>query len=203
MQRALVKNAVVALALLAGVAIAAAQNQAQPEAANPQPKAPNETKKDPVPPATDKSEETRAGTTEPSSKVKSTTDSSAFVNGVLAVPGASTDVDTAPAKFSARSARDDAIPIAGYVLRHLTDDQRSRLFESLRSTESGPANSNERYSQVGAQVPAAIALAGLRAVPDSVIASSPEMRDVMFTMVGQKLLLINPRTRVVIGVLGP
>ena len=56
---------------------------------------------------------------------------------------------------------------------------------------------------VGSLVPAAVALEGLSPLPEDVIASLPEMRTVMFATAGDKLLLINPRTLVVIGVLGP
>jgi hypothetical protein len=105
MQTTFIREAAIALALFGGISFAAAQNTAQPEPANPRPAAPNQTKKkDTVPPATDKSEETRAGTTEPSSKVKSTADTAIFIDGVLAVPGAPTDVDTAPRSAGSVSA---------------------------------------------------------------------------------------------------
>jgi hypothetical protein len=205
MQRTFLRRATIAVVFLGGISFAAAQNTAQPEPANPPPAAPNQTKKDTVPPATDKSEETRAGTTEPSSKVKSTTDTSVFVNGVLAVPGAPTDVDTAPAKFSARTAADDALPIAGYVLRHLTDEQRSAIFQRVRAKQVTKATAGLTDSAiiVGSLVPAAAALEGLSPLPEDVIAKLPEMRTVMFTTAGEKVLLINPTTRLVIGVLNP
>ena len=169
--------------------------------------APNQTAKDPVPPATDKSEATRAGTQEPSSKVEGTSknEKGAFDKGTLTAPGALTDVDTAPAKFSARTATDDALPIAGYALRHLTDDQRRAIVASVGSERSaGPAASADAdFAKVGALVPTAVALSELKPLPDSATASLPEMKAVMFTMVGQRVVLINPRTRLVIGVLEP
>ncbi len=39
-------------------------------------------------------------------------------------------------------------------------------------------------------------------MPQKVTGMLPEMSDVMFTMVAEKVVLINPRTRVVIGVIG-
>ena len=205
MQHTFVRQAAMALVFWGGISFAAAQNTTQPEPANPQPAPPNQTKKDTVPPATDKSEETRAGTTEPSSKVKSTTDTSVFVNGVLAVPGAQTDVDTAPAKFSARTAADDAVPIAGYVLRHLTDEQRRAIFQSVHGKQVTKVGAvpTDSSTMVGALVPTAVALDGLSPLPEDAVASLPEMRTVMFTTAGEKVLLVNPRTRVVIGVLNP
>ena len=56
---------------------------------------------------------------------------------------------------------------------------------------------------VGALVPSSVALDGLRPLPQSVVATLPELRDVMFTSSGDKLPLINPRLRMVVGVLGP
>jgi hypothetical protein len=122
---------------------------------------------------------------------------------VLAVPGAPTDVDTAPAKFSARTAADDAVPIAGYVLRHLTDEQRSAIYVRSKQLTKVAAVGTDSTIIVGALVPAALALEGLSPLPEDVVVSHPEMRTVMFANAGGKLLLINPRTRVVIGVLGP
>jgi hypothetical protein len=164
---------------------------------------PNQTAKDTVPPATDKSESTRAGTQEPSAKAGEATqnDKGAFEKGVLTAPGALTDVDTAPAKFSARTAADDALPIAGYTLKHLSNDQRRAISEAVRNEGSAEATPDADFARVGSQVPLAIALTALKPLPDKVTGMLPEMSDVMFTMAAEKVVLINPRTRVVIGVI--
>ena len=202
-QHLLVRGAIIALALFGSISLAVAQNTAQPAPSNPPPPAPNESKKDTVPPATDRSEPTRAGTQEPSSKVEGTeSNTSTLVNGALAVPGAPTDVDTVPSKFSARTAADDALPVATYTLRHLTDEQRRGIFQSVNNRGS-PIEPAHIDAIIGALVPISVALNGLSALPENVIASIPELRDVMFTTAGEKLLLVNPRTRVVIGVLSP
>ena len=126
-----------------------------------------------------------------------------FDKGTLTSPGAPKDVDTAPAKFSDRNTADDALPIAGYTLKHLTDDQRRAISASVRSektTRTEPAGGTD-FATVGALVPTAIALTGLRPLPESVVSNIPELRSVMFARSGDKLVLINPRTLVVIGVL--
>ena len=167
--------------------------------------APNQTAKDPVPPATDKSEASRAGTQEPSAKVEGTSkdEKASFDKGTLSAPGAPKDVDTAPAKFSARTAADDALPIAAYALRHLTDEQRRAIVASVRSDKGAKTESdtNEDFAKIGALVPTAVALSGLSPLPESITATIPEMRTVKFARAGDRLLLINPRTRVVIEVL--
>src|SRR5262249_17892426 len=78
-------------------------------------------KSDPVPPAAGKSVPEQAGTQEPSTKDPGTSPTAgAFVNGSLAVPGAPTDTQTTPSKFSARNAESDRLPIAAFRLKGLT-----------------------------------------------------------------------------------
>ena len=159
---------------------------AEPAPSNSAPLASSETKKDTVPPATDKFEADLAGTHEPSSKVQGTEANAAtFVNRVLAVPGAPTNAGTLPAKFSARAAApDDALPIAGYVLKHLTDEQRRVIFQSVRGNQVSKiaVAFTGSYTMVGALVPSSVALDGLRPLPQSVVATlaGTERRDVHF-----------------------
>lgn len=154
---------------------------------------------------TNKDAENRAGIMEPDANVRSTTDASIFVNGVLIVPAAPTDVDIAPVEVSTRNAADDTLPIAGYVLKHLTDRQRRTIIQSVLSKQPTKAAmaSADSYALVGALVPTSVALDGLSPLPEKVVASLPELTTVMFTISGEKLLLINPRIRLVIGVLDP
>jgi hypothetical protein len=178
-----------------------------PKTTSSQPSSSTQTAKDPVPPATDKSEATRAGAQEPSSKVQGTAkdEKASFDKGTLSAPGAPTDVDTAPAKFSARTSADDALPIAGYTLRHLTNDQRRAILESVQSDRSAQSQSkaDEGFATIGGLVPTEIALTKIRPLPDSITRAIPELKTAMFTRADEKLVLINPRTRVVIGVLVP
>ena len=83
---------------------------------------------DPVPPATGKTLPEQAGTQEPSTKGKGHDSSTAvFVNGMLAVPGAATDSQTAPAKYSARNAEIDKLPTVAFRLRGLADAQKREI----------------------------------------------------------------------------
>src|SRR5215813_8703506 len=116
-------------------------------------------KQDPVPPATDPKLSEQAGTTEPGAKVQATNPNQVFVNGVLAVPGASTDVDTAPAKHSARTDQDDQIPIAGYRLKKLDTQQLQQIAQELGSQRDAPTAAS--YAVIGAEIPADTALKGL------------------------------------------
>ncbi len=169
----------------------------------PEPAAPNKAAKEPVPKASDK-EAKDLGFQQPQATAEAAKKSeNPFEKGVLVVPGALTDVDTAPAKFSARTSADDALPIAGYTLRHLTPDQRREIFSTARKEANGKKGPDgDSLATVGALVPMSIALTGLTALPASVSATLPEMRGVMSMMAGDQVILVNPRTRVVIGVLG-
>jgi hypothetical protein len=176
-----------------------------PNATRSQP-APNQIAKDTVPPATDKSEASRAGAQEPSAKVEGTSkdEKASFNQGTLSAPGAPKDVDTAPSKFSARTAADDALPIAAYALRHLTAEQRRAIVASVRDEKGAKTEpgATEDFAKIGALVPTAVALSGLSPLPESIAATIPDTRTVKFARAGDdKLLLINPRTRVVLEVL--
>jgi hypothetical protein len=163
-------------------------------------------KQDPVPPATGKSLPEQAGTQEPSSKVSGTNPdpNAVFVNGVLTVPGAPTDVDTAPSKFSARTAADDQVPIAAYRLRHLREDQRreiSQLLGAVWRPASGPSATSDVLAVVGAELPPDFASEAVHPVPEALAAKFPELRGTGFVRsADNKLLLVDLDNRLVIGV---
>jgi len=160
-------------------------------------------KQDPVPPATDPKLSEQAGTTEPGAKVQATNPNQVFVNGVLAVPGASTDVDTAPAKHSARTDQDDQIPIAGYRLKKLDTQQLQQIAQELGSQRDAPtAASGGRYAVIGAEIPADTALKGLRLMPQALADQFTELRGTAFMRAGSKIVIVDPKNNVVIGVLG-
>src|SRR5215467_1656693 len=109
MVRALVSISL-AFALTGTVASAQAQSQTegQPQAqtqAQTQDKSPDVKKDDPVPPPREPTKPEQGGKQEPAAKVPgSDGNAAALSNGVLTAPGAITDVDTAPAKYSSRTA---------------------------------------------------------------------------------------------------
>ena len=145
----------------------------------------------------------QAGTTEPSSKVKSGTDEDIFVNGVLTVPGAPTDVDTVPSKFSERTAADDRLPIVGYRLKHLSADQRREIALQL-SVPSGYALSPadlKGYASLGMELPGTIAMQALTAVPQTMAEKYPELRGTGFMPSDGKMLIVDLDNNLVVGVL--
>jgi hypothetical protein len=155
---------------------------------------------DPVPPATGKSLPDQAGTQEPSTKGSGhKANADVFVNGVLAVPGAATDGETAPSKYSARTAASDKLPTAAFTLLHLTDAQKREIYEQLQSGPGGLALS-PAHAMVGAAIPTDIALRDLRPSPESLTAKFPELRRTSYLIERPNVLIVDTNN-VVIGVL--
>ena len=83
----------------------------------------------------------KMGKEEPSSHTPSEkpAENSVFVNGVLAVPGAPADTETAPSKFSAKNAADDKLITLAYTFKLLTDEQRRAIYDGLKGQRAGAA----------------------------------------------------------------
>jgi hypothetical protein len=141
--------------------------------------------------------------TEPSSKIPHTNpDPNVFVNGVLSVPGAMTDVDTAPAKHSARTNADDQVPIAGYRLKHLTGEQRGEIVQALGSERKAPpATDDAAHATIGAEIPSAVAEADLTPMPASLTDKFPALRGTGFMRTAGKVLVVDLDNSRVVGVL--
>ena len=160
-------------------------------------------KENSVPPNTGDTKSEQGGKTEPSSKIPHTNpDPNVFVNGVLSVPGAMTNVDTAPAKFSARTNADDQVPIAGYRLKHLTSEQQSEIVQALGSQREAPASGdNSAHATVGAEIPSSIAEANLTPMPASLTDKFPSLRGTGFMRAAGKVLVVDLDNSRVVGVL--
>jgi hypothetical protein len=196
-----IRAASLALAIVGGIAVAIGQGAD----AVPQAKAQELKKQDTVPPATGKSTSEKAGTHEPSAKAPTANDAAALINGALTAAGSPVDVDTVPAKFSARSAADDQLPIAGYRLKHLTGGERTEIMQGIGSQRDGTSGSaqgnNDAYAVVGAEIPSVVALQGLTAMPDALTAKFPGLRGTAFMRAGGKVLVVDLDNNLVVGVL--
>ena len=79
------------------------------------------------------SESGKAGKEEPSSHVPSAPPANAALwNGAPAVPGAKAEGQTVPAKFSAKNDADDKLSTWGYTFKHLSDAQRSAIYQAIK-----------------------------------------------------------------------
>jgi len=128
---------------------------------------------------------------------------SVFVKGVLAVPGASTDVDTAPAKYWARTNADDQISIAGYRLKKLDAQQRQLILQELNAQRDAPTTSpaGGSYAVIGAEVPAAVAATALRPMPQTLTDKFTELRGTTFMRSAGKIVIVDPNNNQVVGLL--
>ena len=185
MPYALLRTSALALAFVAGIGLAAAQQQPPP--ADAQQKSQQE-----------KAQQTpsgQMGKEEPSSHAPSAAPpaNAVFVNGALAVPGAPANTDTVPAKFSAKNAADDALITVAYTFKTLTDDERRAIFEALKGQPAAAVNAD-----VGTELPPGIEL---RAVPDGVTARVPQTKGYRYAVTNNRVLLVGT-TRIVVGVFG-
>jgi hypothetical protein len=115
-----------------------------------------------------------------------------FVNGALAVPGAPTNTDTVPAKFSAKNAADDELITIAYTFKTLTDDERRAVYQALKDQPAGSAFN----ADIGTKLPPGIEL---RPVPDEVAARVPQTWDYRYAVAKDRVLLVGTG-RIVVGV---
>ena len=184
----------IAFTIAITLGIASAQTDtAQPSRNDPPPAAPNQSSKDPVPPATDPSLPTCGGKQEPSSKVEGTAaNDPIFNNGVLTVPGAPQDSQTAPAKFSKRTDAADKLSIAAYTLSHLSGQQRDRLQSALHKQMALSGQELGGLAEVGAEVPPSVTLKDLEPLPEQLVSELPELKSLVFARFGDKIVLVDP-----------
>jgi hypothetical protein len=146
----------------------------------------------------DKAQQTpsgKMGKEEPSSHAPSDkpADNSVFVNGALAVPGAPANTDTVPAKFSEKNAADDKLITLAYTFKLLTDEQRRAIYEGLKGQVAGPAFN----ADIGIELPSTIEL---RPIPNDVDARVPQTKDYRYAVADNRVLLVAPVGRFVVGV---
>ena len=138
----------------------------------------------------------KMGKEEPSSHAETAKprDSAALINGALAVPGAATDTDTIPAKFSEKNAADDRLITVAYTFKLLNSEQRSTIYQALKGQ---PGRTAFNGGEIGTELPLAIEL---REVPDEVIERVPQTKGYQYAVSGNQVLLVSPPTRIVVGV---
>jgi len=168
-----------------------------PVSAQTQEQGPGLKKDDAVPPATAPNPPAQAEKKASDGEVSA----AAFSNGMLTAPGAPRDVDTAPAKFSARTAADDQLATVSYRLKRLGAEEKASVYAEI--AKSGPATNTQVPATVGEEIPTDLALGGLRPVPDTLTARFPELSGLTFATLNGKLALIDPTMRIVVDVAAP
>jgi hypothetical protein len=118
-------------------------------------------------------------------------------NQVQPVPGAMPGSEAVPSTISGKNAADDKLNILAYTFKGLTAEQRRAVYQVLNG--KGP-----RVAQ--ADIPVGLELRSpveLPAVPDTVAAQVPQMKGYEFAQAGDKVVLVDPETRAVVGELTP
>jgi hypothetical protein len=112
---------------------------------------------------------------------------------VQPVPGAMPNSDTVPSTMSEKNAADDKLITVAYTFKHLTPEQRRAIYDELKnSPPPGPPPSGE----VGIELPLQVELLP---VPKQLAERVPQASDYQYTVSNNKVLLVSPPTRVVVG----
>ena len=167
-----------AVALLAGLGVAAAQQVAPPNQAT-----------NPIGDGPFKSQQ--GGKEEPGSHVP-TGGTEVFVNGKLAAPGAPADGQTVPSKVSERNAKLDETPIMALPLG-LSDDQKRRIVETVTKSNAPVAAITAKPADM---LPATTQASEFSA---EVKAEVPMTADLHFVRTKDKILLVRSPNMVVTG----
>ena len=149
---------------------------------------PQQEKTQQTPPAQIGKEESR-----PHVEIAKPQDGAVFVNGALGVPGAVTDTDTVPSKFSEKNAADDRLVTLAYTFKLLSREERSAIYQALKGQPGGRALKVD----IGTKLPLGIEL---RPVPNELIVRVPQTRGYDYTVAGDAVFLVSPLNRAVVGV---
>ncbi len=113
-----------------------------------------------------------------------------FVNGKLDVPGAPADSQTVPAKFSQHNDAVDHTPIMAMSLS-LTDEQKKSIAASVKLADKPVQSTRAKPSE---ELPWDITIHDL---PNAAEGSS--MPDISYVRTPDRILLVRPSNRVVVG----
>jgi hypothetical protein len=101
--------------------------------------------------------------------------------------------DAVPSTLSEKNAADDKLVTFAYTFKNLTDEQRRAIYQALKSQ---PAPSAAPNATIGVMLPPSVEL---RPVPPEVVARVPQTNGYRYIVAGDKVLLVSPETRVVVG----
>jgi hypothetical protein len=120
-------------------------------------------------------------------------------SGSQPVPGAMPDSDDIPSTMSTKNAHDDALPVAAFRLKHLTDAQRQAIYQSVLATAKSDA---APLAAPGVDVGMVLSRnARLDPLPPEATAVTPEMTGLQYHLTGNRLVLADPVYRQVLAVI--
>jgi hypothetical protein len=110
--------------------------------------------------------------------------------------------DTVPSNLSPKNAQDDALPIAAFRLKNLTDAQRQTIYHAVMANRSTATPTETPASQlaIGTALPADVPLQPL---PADTLRTAPNLDRIGYRVIGNKLVLVDPLYREVLAVIAP
>jgi hypothetical protein len=109
------------------------------------------------------------------------------------VPGAMPGGESVPSTISERNAASDKLITVAFAFKHLTDEQRQAIYQALKKSPPGKAFNAE----VGVVLPPEVEL---QPVPKEVQTRVPDTSGYQFAVAADRILLVSPANRVVVGV---
>jgi Protein of unknown function (DUF1236) len=185
MHREFLRTAPLVLMLLGATVVAPAQQPSPPADAQQQSQQ-------------EKAQQTQSGktgTVEPSALAPTDKPpaNAVFFNGALAVPDAPANSQTVPAKFSAQNAAADKLVILAYTFKMLSEEERGAIYQALKDQPAGQAFN----ADIGVELPPAVEL---HPMPAEVANRVPQTKDYRYAISDNRVLLVAPINRVVVGV---
>jgi len=132
----------------------------------------------------------RAGAEEPGSHAPSQ-DTAVFVNGALNVPGAPTDSQTVPAKFSKRNDAIDHVPVMAMQVLAFSDEQKRSIIDAVHGANAPVQSTSAKPAE---ELPIGINMQEWPAA-----ASDPAFAKMKYVRAQDRILLVEPTNRIVIG----
>ena len=130
------------------------------------------------------------GKEEPSAHLDTSSDTAAFVNGKLNVPGAPQDGQTTPAKFSKHNAEIDVVPMMALSL-NLTGAEKHRIAESVAKTNAPvEAIDGKPADMLAVTTPA-------NDLPNEITEEIPAMKGLKVVRTKDKILLVRATNMVI------
>jgi len=114
-----------------------------------------------------------------------------FVNGALNVPGAPADSQTVPAKFSKRNDAIDQVPIMAMPVLAFSNEQKRSIIDAVRGANTPVQSTNAKPAE---ELPIDVTVQDL---PPA--ASDPAFAKLKFVRAQDRILLVEPTNRIVIG----
>jgi hypothetical protein len=132
----------------------------------------------------------RAGAEEPGSHAPSQ-DTAVFVNGALNVPGAPTDSQTVPAKFSKRNDAIDHVPVMAMQVLGFSDEQKRSIIDAVHGANAPVQSTSAKPAE---ELPIGITMQDWPTA-----ASDPAFAKMKYVRAQDRILLVEPTNRIVIG----